>query len=245
MEILVARLDFSLAGCRESGRFSNSPLWEPTPPRSPETSRGETAVRRPSSNTRMRNFVKPCPRRLGRLHKRDGPPSSRRSPRPVIEIDASVPRCWPTPATRQMSRKPTGGHYLTLHRQIFLLRWLTTVQDGGKNPLISSLELKIPKGNSLHSVICLQVCRKLSNLQLDFYFWTSKLEFNNTTAWFHQLFLTEVQTLPLTSLFSTWAPGTLIPVFVLQETGANGTVPFCTTPQYKQEGLCSSCGRWK
>lgn len=92
------------------------------PPRSPETSRGETAVRRPSSNTRMRNFVKPCPRRLGRLHKRDGPPSSRRSPRPVIEIDASVPRCWPTPATRQMSRKPTGGHYLTLHRQIFLLR---------------------------------------------------------------------------------------------------------------------------
>lgn len=132
MEILVARLDFLLAGCRESGRFSNSPLWEPTPLRSPETSRGETAVRRPSSNTRMRNFVKPCPRRLGRLHKRDGPPSSRRSPRPVIEIDASVPRCWPTPATRQMSRKPTGGHYLTLHRQIFLLRWLTTVQEGGK-----------------------------------------------------------------------------------------------------------------
>lgn len=78
---------------------------------------------------------------FGWLHKCHWPPSSRKSLRPVIEIDTSVPRCWLTRATRQMSRKPTGGDYLTLHLQIFLLWLLTTVQEGG-NPFNKQVKIK-------------------------------------------------------------------------------------------------------
>lgn len=63
MEILVARLDFSLAGCRAPVQgASQTALCETNsscpPPDSLETLTGETVVRRNSSNTRMRNFVK-------------------------------------------------------------------------------------------------------------------------------------------------------------------------------------------
>lgn len=75
------------------------------------------AVGRSWSNTHMRNFMKLWLCRLSRLHKCDWPSVFLRSciSKSLIKIDVSVPRCWLTQATGQMSRKPTGGHYLILH----------------------------------------------------------------------------------------------------------------------------------
>lgn len=151
---------FSLAACRESSCFSNSsrsvrPGSPCPPPDSQETSRGETAVRRPSSNTGVWNFVKSRLRRLGRLHKRHQTASRRRSPRPEIVSDASVPHCW------WNNEQETNWRTLSHPAAPNISPPFTDHRSAG-NPLISRLELKIPTGNSLHQVICLKVCRKLS-----------------------------------------------------------------------------------
>lgn len=170
MEILVVRLDFSLAGCTESGCFSNSSLWHPTPPAHLRICRKPPGVRGVGQGVEGSDAPRAtlaCGIFSSLVYADFGDFTN------AIEL-AAGPRGLRLRLTLQSlaagSREPPdkwAGNQRedtippSISKYFSSIYWPSFRRKEKKTLLISRLELKVPKENSLH-VICLKACRKLS-----------------------------------------------------------------------------------
>lgn len=167
MEILVARLDFSLVDCRGAGPRGSSQkaLCEaehrpPPPPNLQEISREERSdapgatltwgILWSSDYADWTDFTKVI-----------DPPSASGPVSPSLWLRLTVQSL--AAGWRKLPDKCAGNRredtiWSFIYKYFSSTYWPQL--RGKKKPLISRLELNIPKGDSLHNVICFHVCRR-------------------------------------------------------------------------------------